>query len=277
MEMMVGLALLAILLVAGTSLMRNIGGQQSTIVARDEASEFVGALSLWVSTEKGCLAALRGKALVPSGNFQSISIDGYEGYGMAKALNGGSGTLAAGFKVSPSLSIKSLQLKDKGIPLVLIKLEGVDYRRVVAQLEVELEHKTDTGGRDLRKRYIEVPVLLHGTNNTIERCAGEASLADICSAIGSIPDPATGTCKPSVNCIMQGTYVELSCNPSTYGCYNASGMPLNNPLTNAPSCPAGSVASQTGIFNYSHQVNCGKKCVLTVADTLRFFICMRCN
>lgn len=277
MEITVALGLLAVLAVAAATLMRSIGGQQGAIVARDEASEFVGALSLWMSTEKGCQAALAGKPLTPGGDFGLIQINGFKGYGISPELNDGSTALGAGYKISRTLIIKQIRLKDKGVPPVSLKVDGTQYRRVVAQVELELEMKTDTGELGMRKRYIEVPVLLHATNDVIERCTGEATLADICSAIGATPDPATGACRPAVNCTMQGTYMDLSCSPSEYGCFNASGRPLANPITHAQSCPAGSVASQTGLFNYSHQVECGKKCVLTVADTLTFYVCMRCN
>jgi hypothetical protein len=277
MEVTVALGLLAVLAVAAATLMRSIGGQQGAIVARDEASEFVSALSLWMSTEKGCQAALAGKPVTPGGDFSPIQIDGFKGYGVSPEMNDGSTTLGAGYKISKTLIIRQIRLKDKGVPATSVKIDGTQYRRVVAQTELELEMKTDKGEQGMRKRYIEVPVLLHGTNNVIDRCTGEATLGDICSAIGATPDPATGACKPAVNCTMQGTYMDLSCSPSEYGCFNASGRPLNNPITNSQSCPAGSVASQTGLFNYSHQVGCGKKCVLTVSDTLTFYVCMRCN
>jgi type II secretory pathway pseudopilin PulG len=276
LEITVALGLMAVLGLAAAGLMKNIGGQQNQISSRDEASEFVAALSLWMGTDKGCKVALQGKPLAIGGS-SAISIDGYNGYGGSKDLNSGSATLQVGYRITPTVRISKFNLKDKGIAPVTVQLEGVNYRRVVAQLEIELTQHSDSGDQAQRKRYIEVPVMLDANSDIIVRCAGEPTLTDLCSAVGSVLDPATGTCKPQVNCIMQGTYMALSCSPNYYGCFNASGLDLNNAITHSQSCPAGSVASQTGIFNYSHDVECGKKCTLTVADQLVFYICMRCN
>lgn len=275
-EILIGIALLALLAAGGASIVSRMGMQQSDIVTKDEATEFVSALNLWISNPDGCDQALGGKAL-PVGGSTNLSISSYKGYGMAPALNGGSETIQATYKLTPRLTVNSMKLKDKGVPPFVVRVDGQSLRRVIAQIEIELAVKSAERTELQRKRYIEVPVLLAAGSDTIVRCAGQASLADVCSAVGGTLDPVTNTCKPQANCTLQGSFMTLSCDKPHYGCSNASGQPLENPLTNSSSCPAGSVASQTGVFNYSHTVECGKKCTDTVYNTLKFYICMRCN
>ncbi len=272
-EILVGVGLLTLLGAAAATIISQLSSQQSTLVSRDESSEFVSALNLWINTPEGCNAALSGKSL-PVGGSAPLSINGYKGYGISPQLNAGNTAIQKNYRVTPKITVDSLILRDKGIPLTVVRVDGANLRRVVAQIEMGLL----VGESDpQRKRFIEVPVLLNEGADTVLRCAGEATLTDVCAAVGSVLDPATGTCRPLINCTTQGTYMDLSCSPSGYGCYNASGRPLENPMTGAPSCPAGSVASQTGVFNYSHQVECGKKCTMTISDTLTFYICLRCN
>jgi hypothetical protein len=277
LEIMVAMGLLGLLTLAAVELIKNIGGQQSAVVAKDDAAEFVGGLSLWLGTDKGCKTALVGQTLAPGSKGTPLSIAGYTGFGPVAALNGGSTTIQAGYRITNNVTIKALTMRDKGLAPVTIQVNGVNYRRIVAQIQIDISQNGEAGAQAQRSRFIEVPVLLDNALNVINLCNGEPTLVDLCSAMGSVYNAATGSCTPQVNCTMQGTYMNLTCSPSTYGCYNATGMSLDNAITHAQSCPAGAIASQTGVFNYSHQVDCGKKCTLTVADTLTFFICMRCN
>ncbi len=275
LEILISISVLGGLALVGGTLVSKFGSQQSSIVGKDESNEFVSSLTRWLPTKEGCEASFLGKDF-PLNSETNFSIDGYKGYGISDQLNVGS-SIKAGFQLSPKLKVNKLVLRDKGIAPSTQWFDQKKFRKVVAQIEISMDVVEGSSGQTLRSRFIEIPVYLNETTNKIERCSGEVSLSDMCSALGATFDEATGACKPLVNCSLQGTYATLTCDPSKYGCKNATGASLENPITNSQSCPSGSIASQTGVFQYTHQVDCGKKCTKTINNTMKYYICLRCN
>lgn len=279
-EIMVSMGLLGILGLAAVTLTDKFGRQQSDIVGKDEYNEFMNSLASWLPSEVGCNAFLVGKDFPLNGE-TNFEIDGYKGYAASEAITQ-SPVIKPGYLITKKLRVESVILRDKKITPAVTQIDNQKYRKVVAQIEIKT-HLISGAGADtkeqmkLRSRFIEIPVFLAMGNTQIKRCSGEMSFSDVCSAVGSVFDPVTGTCKPMVNCEFKGTYATLTCNPSQYGCVNALSQPMNNQFTNDQSCPDGSTASQTGVFDYTHQVDCGKKCTLTVEDKIKYFICVRCN
>jgi type II secretory pathway pseudopilin PulG len=281
LEVMFAVSVLVVVGLGAGALMGRLGGQQAQMASKDEANELIAGLSKWLNTVPGCQSAFQGKTFPINGetNFQ-IGIGGaggYKGFGASVLLNNGTvsstGELRSGTRISPTLSIKRLILRDKRVPPSVTWIEGRALRKVVAQVEAQMEVVLQKGGAagrdkttDLRSRFIELPILLSNTSDVMERCAGETSLADMCSALGSVFDPATGNCRPLANCLMQGTYTTINGGPGAA-----------NPLTGASSCPDGAVPSQTGFHSYSMVVECGKKCTTTVTVTVLYFICLRCT
>ncbi len=274
-EVLIAASLLGVVALVGGTMISKFTSQQSNLTSRDESGEFVAALARWLPTKEGCEAAFLGKNF-PLNSEANFTIDGYKGYGMSEQLNSGP-TIKENFRVSPKLKVNKLILRDKKIAPSVQWFDQKKYRKVVAQVELAMDSIDGESKNSMRSRFIEIPVYLHETNNTIEKCSGEVSLADMCSALGATFDEDTGGCKPLVNCSLQGTYATLTCNPSKYGCKNATGESLKNPITKDQSCPAGAVASQTGVFEYTHQVDCGKKCTATVNNKMKYYICLRCN
>lgn len=280
-EVLVGLVILGVLSIGVGALVRTVMTHQQTFNAKDEVGEFVASFSRWITTNDGCETALRTKRF-PGSDLEDLEVDGYQGYGMSDVMGAGT-TLKSGFRISPQITLARLQWKDKGIAPALINMGTNTYERRTAHIEMEFQLAVGDATPAERIRTMEVPLFIDPPSTPgkiVRTCFTEMNSQNVCAALGYEATTPGGPCLPKVNtsCRMAGTYKTLTCSPSGYGCHNAvHPEPLENQLTGAASCPPGSVGSRTAIFKYPHTVSCGKKCTLTVTNTMEFHICMACT
>lgn len=273
-EILVGVTIMGVLSVGVGALVNTMMTHQRTIVSKDEVNQFVSSFSKWVNTDTGCMAGLAGKRF-PGASPEELAVTGYQGYGMSDMMAPDK-TIKSKFKITPQLTLAKFTWWDKGVAPALTMMGPDTYERRVAQIRMDFDMKVGDMNPSERVRIFEIPVYVDPGSKIIRKCFTEMTLDNVGAVLGSKPD-ASGNCRPQTNCAMAGTYRTLECEPSGYGCENASGEALENPLTGARSCPMGAVATQTGIFKYKHQVNCGKKCVMDIQNTLKFYVCMACT
>lgn len=276
-EILVGLAIMGVLSIGVGALVRTVMTHQRTIVSKDEVNSFVSSFTTWVTTDAGCMAGLAGKRF-PGSSPEELAVTGYEGYGMSELMSPDK-TIKTGFKITPQLTLSKLTWWDKGVAPATVMMGPDTFERRVAQVQMEFAMTIGDMNPSERVRIFEVPLYIDPPSRpgkVVRKCFTEMTADNVCAALGNQVDPVTGNCRPQTNCAMAGTYKTLECSPSEYGCENASGEPLENPVTSRQTCPMGAVATQTGVFQYTHDVSCGKKCTLSVHNTMKFFVCMAC-
>lgn len=268
-EAVVSMAILAIVTLGVGAVVKTIFSHQANIVNKTESNEFVASLGKWLQSSAGCSRALQSLP-APTSAEAPLTINGYNGYG-------GNATAAIGnnFKVNNQLTIKNISIKDKGVPASTMQVAGTTYTRLIAQIKIDFEEQQGATNTSLRTRYIEIPVLVNG--GQIAQCHIDTTLADACTAMGGTYNTTTGLCQPSVNCQLKGTFIVLTCSPSSYGCQQSFIGNYNNPLTGTTSCPSGASPAISGRFIHTHVVNCGKKCSTNVTDQEDFYLCMQCS
>lgn len=275
-EVLIAVAILGLVAVGASTVMTDIFKTQSLIVDRDEANEFAASLSRFLNGDSSCSSALDNTlfpvdvaAASQSETGTPIKITGYSGYGVAASSN-----LEVGTQVGRRLRIKVIDMKNKGVPPQDVVSGAATFKRYVAQIRLQFEQNSEGSWKALPPRFYEIPVLVDAAG-AIKRCQVDLMIDDACRAIGSQYDAASGTCLPTTQCQMKGTFVSAVCSPAYGGC-NPGVM---NPLTGSASCPAGVTASHTGHMSSTFQVPSGQKKVppINVTQSIDFYVCMQCN
>lgn len=269
-EILMSLAILAVVSIGVGALVQVIFKRQANIVNKTESNEFMNSLGKWLQSGAGCSTALRSLP-APTASEAPLTINGYNGYG------GNNAPISDSFRINNQLVIKNVTIKDKGSTPTTLQIGTTTYTRKIAQIKINFEEQQGSQAAELRTRYIEVPVLI-GPGNVIAQCHIENSLADACTAMGGTYDAGSNTCKPASNCQVKGTYIVLTCSPSNYGCDKSFTGNYNNPLTNGTSCPSGATPSILGRFLHTHTIPCGKKCDdIVINNQEDFYLCMQCS
>lgn len=121
-----------------------------------------------------------------------------------------------------------------------------------------------------------LPVLVDN-DGKLEKCGDTQSLAEVCRGVGGNFNSSEQRCLLPETCSVHGSYIQFSCSYHTCNVPHPGGiLPSPNPITNAYSCPQGSVATITGGDQWQTRVQCGRKCEQTVNYSLGFFTCLKC-
>ena len=208
---------LGIIVIAGSSVAvvySMLNKAKVNVAEKIATTEFLASLSKHLSSQVGCAASLVGKP-VPTSTPVPITISSFNGY--AAPANG---TIQAGTELSKNhLIINSIMIKDKGVAPYDTVIDGITYRRIMAELTLNLSVKVEKDNLVL-KRVLEFPVLtkVSPSSTLIDACGIDASTAEVCTAMGGTPSPPN-ICTPLSVCRFMGT--SFGCWPYT-GCNGAS-------------------------------------------------------
>ncbi|MBL7542419.1 MAG: prepilin-type N-terminal cleavage/methylation domain-containing protein [Bdellovibrionaceae bacterium] len=278
-EIIAALGILSVVLVAISWIVANVGKSQIFISEKAVATEFISGISKHLNSQAGCTSSIVNLSL-PTSTFTNVTIDNYIGYGAASPMS-----LTNGVQLSSKLRVESIEIRDKGIAPYDTTVNGVSYRRLMAQIKISMSVNMDPGSTPI-ERIIEIPVLTRLTpsaSGTIDMCGLEASTGEICTAMGGTAGP--DTCTPTSVCHFKG--VAYGCWPYT-DCVGAS-FPSATHFTlaseaqsvNPPNsiCTRGGVPTSTGQGSYTFISGpCDKygNCT-TYPNTTYFYICLQCS
>lgn len=265
-EIMVVMAILSFVSLAITSTLTDIIKMQNSTVAKDESNEFGAALGRFLFTEATCTAALSGQQFPLNGQ-RTLTLPGYVGYGSPDVGL----QLQSNTQVGNKLTVVSLELSDRRMPLTNVLYNGVMTRRALAQVSLVTQ---TTGGLATAPRNFEFPILIEQATNRIIRCMSGPTPKDACIASGGRFNDATQECTDE--CVFEGNYSQTTCSPVPRTTPCPTGQA--NPQTGGFNCPSGaSTARQTGQFATTFAESCGKKCTTPINVRTQYFICLRCN
>lgn len=276
-EALVSMAILGIVLVSMGSLVTNLYKSQNQVSTKNEASEFVSSVSKYLLSKQGCDQGLVGVA-IPTAIDAAFTLVGYSGYGAT------TGSIASGFKVSPRLTVSSLQIKDKGVAPYIIVKNGLNYQRTIAQIKFKFSVSNGSSSVELQERYVEVPILqkLAPASGTIDACLAELTIEDACVAAGGI-FTAPSTCTMASACEFKGTafgcWPYNTCPSASYPTATQYTIATAADITSPPAsiCPLGGTPTSTGFLNYTYSAPpCGKACT-TYSNVAYFYMCLKCN
>ncbi len=243
------------------------------------ATEFTNSLSKHLSSRLGCLASIVGQP-VPGPGAVEIAINNYNGYG-SSVLND---VLKKGKNVTPHLQITSLNLKNKGVPPTDSIVQGITYRRIIAQIKLEMSVTVEKDIFPL-ERYIEFPVLtkISPVSGMIDVCGIDASTSEVCAAMGGAFTPPN-ICTPLSVCRFMGTAYGCAPTASCPGVNFPTAIRFNLASAAAAMTPPPSVCSQGGTPTSSGQNNytyitppCPKRGCVPKANTAYFYVCLQCT
>jgi prepilin-type N-terminal cleavage/methylation domain-containing protein len=270
-EMLMAVAVLGFVSLMIASTFGDIFNLQNQVIARDEGNEFSSSVARFLFTDNTCSSTLRGQKFTPSGK-NDLNLPGYLGYGASTDPAGSPTVLSKGMNIDNKLRISELSIEDSGMPPQSVISGGVSLQRYLARVKLGMETANQGKWRASPVRNFEFPVLV--LNGQIERCYIAMMVDDACQVLGSSLDPTTGKCVPMTQCMFEGHFTLSRCSPNIGGCPGS----FINELTGGTSCPSG-VATQreTGQYNWSYTVNCGKKCTQTVSVNTRYYVCLKCS
>ncbi len=278
-ELIIAAALTALVLFSVSAVIFNLTRSQVYIGENLIATEFVSSLSKYLNTKEGCAASLINLSL-PTSTATPVTINNYMGHGAPTPMS-----LSSGVMLTNKLKIDSLTIKDKGITPYDTTINGIGYRRNMAQIQIKLSIDLQAGSIPV-DRIIEIPVLtrISPASGTIDVCGLEAPTAEICAAMGGT-FTAPATCTPVNSCRFMG--ISFGCWPYT-ACTGAN-FPSAQKFTlaseaqavspPASACPKGGVPTSTGQSSYSFVSSpCDKYgACTTYPNSAFFYICLLCT
>lgn len=278
-ELMFAIGILSVVLFSTALIVSNINKSQVLISEKLLATEFVSALSKHLNTQVGCAASLV-NLNVPTTTPTAVTINNYLGYGASAPM-----TLSAGVELSNKIRINSLTMKDKGIAPYDTTINGVGYRRSMAQLKIDLSVTVDDSSVPV-ERFIEIPVLTRTSpsSGTIDVCGLEASTAEICTAMGGVFSPP-GVCTPSSACrfmgVVYGCWPYSDCSGAAYPSALRFTLASEAQIVSPPAsiCAKGGVPTSTGQTTYTfinapyNKYGVGT----TYSNQAYFYICLLCS
>jgi len=273
-EVMVTAATFAIIVVAMGNTMMSLYQHEATVTKKDMGNEFAADFSRVFTDTETCSSYLGGVVLASSGAARNLTFQDFLGHKRDDALvTPSSDDLAEGADIYDGLKCTGLDVRNSSLPDQPKVVDGNNRVVRVAEIELRLSIVQTNGERELKPRRFRVPVLVDPATNRITKCDTEIGFEDSCQSIGGNWDSAAGTCNPSTNCFIQGTYMTSVCNPTSTGCVD----PQINHITRGLSCPSPSVATRTGQFRNVFTESCGKKCTRTITNDMAYYVCMFCN
>lgn len=277
-EVMVTASVASVLMVAIGNSLLSLYQHQSSVSKKDIGNEFAADLSRMLSDNGSCSSMFQRAnppvTLPADGTKISFSIPDFLSHKKQQAIQDPVvDDLTPGNEVYSGLKCTSLTVNNSSLADRPKLYDGREYVVRIAEIEMGLSIVQVNGDRELKPRRFKVPVLVDPSNNVIAKCDTGLELAESCETLGATYDTATGQCVPEKNCFMRGTYMTSVCTPASSGCES----PQVNQISGSLSCPAPSVASQTGSYVNTFTEGCGKKCTRTITNTISYYVCMWCD
>lgn len=256
-----------------------INKSQVSISEKMAATEFTSSLSKHLASRIGCIASVVGQP-IPGATFVPMTINNYGGYG-SKIPND---IMTAGKDITPHLKINTMMIKDKGVAPTDALINGVTYRRIIAQIKLNMNVTVDKDIIPL-ERYIEFPVLTKITpaSGVVDVCGIDASTSEVCAAMGGVFTPPN-ICTPLSICRFMGT---------AYGCAPANSCPgVSFPtaikftlasaaaaVTPSPTiCTQGGTPTSSGQSTYTYITPpCPKGGCKPKTNLAYFYVCLQCS
>lgn len=279
-EMMVAMGLISLAGVAVMSLSDNVNNNTVKAEAMMSKAQFASALGQHLGSSMGCEEVMNDT--MPMGQTSSTEMvlsmwDVRNKQGQKVNLQ--KDVEFSHFKVK---SLKGyLQPATGGATLPEVNIGGTLYRKTQARIDLVLTVPMNSA-RDYTKAtrdytyHYSVPVLVT-TAGRIEKCDEEKSLSEACTAMQGNWNSTLETCELNTTCKLKGTFQQLTCTPSRYGCSTLNGTSRVNDLTGSYSCPDGLDPEETGRFTWEHQASCGKKCEEDITNTMKWYSCLDCG
>lgn len=259
MEVMVSVALvggLALGLVKFMGNMSDVQQRSSNAITRDQ---FANNMGQYIYTPMGC-EDLKGQRFNSSD--KAINLTRWKVFGLASIATG---TKLKGFDIA---KLEGEQDLSPTLPRVTIGGQTLIKTILKVNLLLSTEGKT-------KKFFFNIPVL-SDTGGTVRFCNADQSLRETCVLMKGTYNEATGACDVDKTCQFKGTYITLSCSPSNYGCSMSEGAAKPNEYTTGFSCPVPSIAHNTSNKSWNHSASCGKKCSVTIQNTMNWYTCLVC-
>lgn len=265
-ELSVALGLVGIAALGVATIISGMGGSSKEAEAMTAKTELASSLGVYLYSRVGC-EDLKGETY--SGSDASIELSkwNYEGITSykdnTKMKHFEMEKLKAHLVLTPDLPVVTMTYADGSTK---------DLKKTLLKVTASLKMR----GRDYAHAF-NVPVLVN-SENQVEFCGDEKTIAETCTSLRGTFDPATGLCVLKETCMAYGSYTVLSCYPEFTGvaCDNSRGVSQVNPLTGTLGCPGGSTATATGADNWNIQRDCGKKCTADINHTIGYFSCLKC-
>lgn len=270
-EVMISVAIVAILGAALASLTSTFVTAQSHMASADVAAEFTASFGRHLMTQEGCTSALVGKVLPAAGTSPAaLSVSGYEAYGSIDNPNK-SNLIQENTEIDGGLRLSSVTLQEKsGVKVQMTSSAAPALYNHVAVINVGVERSAGVNAKEkfrFRPASFELPVVTDApAGGHILGCRIRWEPEVACNAIDWNWDAAKQQCLPSENrrCVFVGTYVQKHVHvyfwiySDTVRAFylhetrmatpdEAVPLPFEiNFYTGADSCPAGTTDSVTG-------------------------------
>ncbi len=279
-EVVISIGILAIAILSVSAVYTYLNKAENGIADKLTTNEFINALSKHLTTKSTCDLSLTGQPVPIVGVDTDIVISPYDGYG-----SNSTNKIKANSVLSPRLKVNKISIKDKGIPKGTVSFKGENYNRIISQIKIVLDLKSD-GVVTQIVRFIELPILTKVSpgpaSGKIDSCGLEATTSDVCVNMGGTFDSDTNVCTPKPgNCEFRG--IAYGCLPTT----TCPGPGINFPSARffthpsststapAAACTRGGTPTSTGEYAYTYTTGSGKS-LKTFNNKAYFYICLEC-
>ena len=280
-EILISIAILSTISLGVAYNIASLYKSQDKVADSSETRNFSNSLADYLGSNEFCKNELLGTP-APQDVERDLVISGLGG------AMPGANDIRAGQEIIPGIRINKISIKKKTSVTTQQVFDGTNNLDLIAaRITINMQNSDSLNPGewlDLRPQTIDIPLLV--LNNRIESCGiSSADPTLTCAAIGKSWDESTGSCRPKSSCNIRGSFIKWFCDPNPDGyneCGKGSGLGsggdgIPNAVTGGLNCPSGATPEPSGEVSYTYQIDCGKKCTLTINETVKFYICMECS
>jgi prepilin-type N-terminal cleavage/methylation domain-containing protein len=230
-ETSIVMGLLGLIVLLVMLLSDNLSTQNRKAEVMMSKVKFISELGKYVRSDRGC------RELLTMGEFinatpRDIIIRNWRVAG----VEGNPMLLIQGNRRFKDFNLLALRAEFRDQSMSEFAIDGVIVRKGFLRIMAQFN---DQFSRNIQEHIFNISVNIRA-NNTLFSCNHDATLGQTCTTMGGTYDAETGSCDAIAgNCFFQGTFSR--CNPPQDTCSN-----VNNPTTNADSCPGGTVQTRIG-------------------------------